>query len=121
MKIRVKCLVPMPKFKIYVIKLLREAFGLSLKEGKAIADRLDNAESTIVDVTPAPDLDDLNLNCSRLPNQGILLEYHKHDETAMEKLMPRLYAMIWDAVEWNEPRIAEDLLKVYNKHTPKKK
>jgi hypothetical protein len=121
MKINIKCVVPISEYKIHIIKLLRQTFNLSLKEGKDIADQFHDGPTVVYDGVVNYDVYALNANFGRLPGTGALLEYSLYKEPPMENMLPRLYALIWNAVEWNEPRLAEDLLKAYNKHAPKPK
>jgi len=118
-KIYIKCLVPIDQHKIPVIKLLRQAFGLGLKEAKDVADKFHQDEIITFESDQKYSIRDLNKDHNALDTGPKLLEYTAVNGTNgvnREAFLEKLKFFAGLALDNDEPILAEDLLHVYNNH-----
>jgi hypothetical protein len=118
MKINIKCLIPYTENKIKVIKLLRGAFNIGLKDAKDLGDKFNSAEVITYESDTKFSIKQLNEQQSRSGGNR-LLQYSGGQfrngfdrEAFLEKV--KFFAGL--ALDNDESQIAEDLLHIYNKH-----
>ncbi len=120
-KINIKCLVPIPDNKIRVIKLLRKAFLIGLKDAKDLADKFHSVDTIVYESARNLSIKKLNKEYSKDGPNVRVVEYSVHGkrtnngfctEDFLEKI--KFFASL--ALDNDEAMLAEDLLHVYNKH-----
>lgn len=118
MKINIKCLIPIDEDKIKVIKLIRGAFDIGLKDAKELSDKFSQTDTIVFDAQTKVSI--RTLNQAHTSSGGAkLLEYSRHGGSAgfcREDFLEKVRFFAGLALDNGEPRLAEDLLHVYNKH-----
>jgi len=121
MEVNIKCLVDISEYKIPVIKALRANLGVSLKEGKDLADLFHHQSMLTYESNNRVSIVQANAT-ARKTDGTPLLEFshganHANNGFNTEDFLEKIKFFVGLALENDEPILAEDLLHVYNKHT----
>jgi hypothetical protein len=118
-KINIKCCINISEDKIKVIKMLREAFHIGLKDAKELADKFHQSETIIYEPDKKYSIKDLNKNHSKDIHGNQYLQFsggQYHNGFSREALLEKIKFFASLALDNNESHLAEDLLRVYNKY-----
>jgi hypothetical protein len=121
-RVKIECLVgDFPDHKISIIKCLRAAFNIGLKEAKDLADKFHGSDTIIYDAPEKINVDILNRTheyCYSHSEVELLKYYRAGTSLEMDKdtLLYKVKLLANVALDSDEITLAIDLLTLYNKH-----